>query len=242
MILEDQELDNTYQKILQNIKEKKYLKIHEILHVFMIQVKMAQVKLISKTPDDIVKDAKKYMDIIGNDLEWDDIQGDINFRLESSGGYGYHAEDTKEFKEITDYLDKKIKEKCKINRAKKYRQFIDAITEDEKSYLKIIDEDYLRADIFADNDPQILWDKVINLKPKAFRDICYSITETVASRSLHPFRKETMSTQFWLEIIELSKKFLDENLSKKTNRVKCVYLREQFIPALTKMVNKNDQQ
>jgi len=233
--LDDRDIEKAYQDILQEISEQKHRNPFVILHIFMILVTMSKKGFINTPTSEIVSDAKKYLDSIGSDLSWNDVSADINFHWESYGGYSYHDEGSDEFNEITEYIETKLQEKCKLNIAAQYQNFINDITNENRAYIKICSPEYQRADIFSDSDPGILWNKLINLNPKAFREITHYLIRDVVSHHLS-YKRYTKQIGFWKKIIFLGKKFLDEH--PNDNKAKCLHLREDFLPELCKMVDQ----
>ena len=200
---------------------------------------MAKSNFISEDPATIVQIAKKYMDDIGNELQWNDTDANINFLWESKGGYGYHDENSNEFKEITDYLRGKMFEKSKINRVELFEKFVETMTNEPRGYLKLSESRYFTADIFSDGNPQILWDKLTSLTPSAFNEITHHLTQEIISHHLRN-KKSQKQFDFWKNIIDLGEKFLEDH--QNDNKAKCFQLRENFLPQLREMVSQYEQQ
>ncbi len=231
--MDDSDIDTVNNAVMKEISEQKYQNPFEILHIFMILVNMSKKGFTDTPISEIVSDAKRYLDSLGNDLSWNDVSADINFHWESYGGYGFHDEGSAEFKEITEYLETKLQKKCKLNRATKYQDFINDITDGERAYVKICSPEYQRADIFSDSNPQKLWDKLVKLKTKAFNEITHYLVRDVVSHHLS-YKKYTQQIGFWKQIISFGEKFLEEH--PNDNKAKCLHLKEDFLPELRKMV------
>lgn len=238
-MMNDEDITQAYNGVLQDICEQKYLKIYEIIHAFMIQVDMANCGFISDDKAKIVLSAKEYMDAIVDKLAWNKVDTKVDFRWSDSGGYGYHAQNSSEFDEITEYLEKKMLEKCKANRMARYQDLVNDITNEERAYIKICSQEYLQADIFSDSDPQILWDKLINLNPAAFNEITHYLTKEVITHHL-VYNKHTEQLDFWKQIITCGEKFLEEH--PNCEKAKCLQLREEFLPQLREMVAHCEKQ
>ncbi|MBE6363665.1 MAG: hypothetical protein E7054_08440 [Lentisphaerae bacterium] len=236
--MNDEDIEITHEAVKKEISEQKHKNPFVILHIFMTLVDMSKKGFINTPTSEIVSDAKKYLDSIGSDLSWNDVSADINFYWESYDGYGYHATHSDEFKETTAYLAMKMREKCKENIDECYKKFINDITEDDRAYAKICSPEYQRADIFSDSDPDVLWNKLINLNPKAFREITHYLVRDVVSHHLS-YKRYTKQIGFWKKIISLGEKFLDEH--PNDNKSKCLQLREDFLPQLRKMVSQYEQ-
>ena len=200
---------------------------------------MSKNSFINASTEDIVLDAKKYLDSIGNNLSWNNVSVDINFYLESYGGYGFQANNSDEFKDITAHLEIKMREKCKENIDECYKKFINDITDENRAYAKICSPDYQRADIFTDSNPQILWNKLISLKAKAFREITHYMLEDIIRHHLCN-KKSKKLFDFWKQIIAYGEKFLEEH--PDSEKAKCLQLREHFLPELREMVKHYEQQ
>ena len=237
--MEDQDIEKVYLAVLEEIAEQKHQNPFVILHVFMIFVNMAQKGFIDAATSSIVQDARNYLDLLGCKLSWDDVSADINFHQKGYAGYGYHADDSDEFKDIKAYLEIKMREKCKENIDKRYQNFINDITNEKRAYAKLSLPDYQRADIFTNSNPQILWDKLISLTPKAFREITHYMNDEVVRHHLCN-KKSQKQFYFWKKIISLGENFLNEH--PHDNKAKCFHLREDFLPELRKMVSEYEQQ
>ena len=237
--LDDRDIEKAYRDILQEISGQKYRNPFVILHIFMILVNMSKKGIIKTEASNVVDKLKQYMDSLGTNLSWDNTTADINFHWKSYGGYGYHDEGSDEFNEITEYIENKLQEKCKLNIAAKYQDFINDITNKNRAYTKICSPEYQRADIFSDSDPDVLWNKLMNLNPKAFREITHYLVRDVVSHHLS-YKRYTKQIGFWKKIIFLGEKFLDEH--PNDNKAKCLHLREDFLPELCKMVDQYEQQ
>lgn len=236
--MNDEDIEITHEAVKKEISEQKHKNPFVILHIFMTLVNMSKEGFINTPTSEIVSDAKKYLDSIGSDLSWNDVSADINFYWKSYDGYGYHASHSDEFKETTAYLAMKMREKCKENIDECYKKFINDITEDDRAYAKICSPEYQRADIFSDSDPDVLWNKLINLNPKAFREITHYLVRDVVSHHLS-YKRYTKQIGFWKKIISLGEKFLDEH--PNDSKSKCLQLREDFLPQLRKMVSQYEQ-
>ena len=231
--MDDEDIKTVYNAVLKEISEQKHQNPFVILHIFMILVNMSKKGFIDSTTTDIVSKAKEYLDSIGNKLSWNDISADINFHLESFGGYGFQGNNSDEFEDITAYLAIKMRERCKENIDKCYQKFINDITDGERAYVKICSPEYQRADIFSDSNPQTLWDKLVKLKTKAFSEITHYLVRDVVSHHLS-YKKYTQQIGFWKKIISFGEKFLEEH--PNDNKAKCSHLKEDFLPELRKMV------
>lgn len=237
--MDDEDIEIAYKAVKEEILEQKHKNPFVILHIFMTLVNMSKKGFINTPTSEIVSDAKKYLDSIGNNLAWDDVSADINFHRKSYSGYGYHASDSDEFKEITSYLELKIRKKCKKNIDACYKNFINDITNEERAYVKICSPDYQRADIFTDSNPLTLWEKLISLTPKAFREITLYMNDEVIRHHLCN-KRSPKQFDFWKKIISLGENFLNEH--PHDNKAKCLHLREDFLPELRKMVSEYEQQ
>jgi len=237
--MDDKDIETTHKAVLKEISEQEHRNPFVILHIFMTLVAMSQKGFINTQTSEIVSEAKKYLDSIGNNLSWNDVSADINFYWEGYDGYGYHALHSNEFKEISAYLEMKMREKCKENIDKCYQNFITDITNEERAYVKICSPDYQRADIFTDSNPLTLWDKLISLTPKAFREITHYMNDEVIRHHLCN-KRSPKQFDFWKKIISLGENFLNEH--PHDNKAKCLHLREDFLPELRKMVSEYEQQ
>ena len=238
-VMEDQDIEIVRHAVLEEIEKQEHQNPFVILHIFMIFITMSKKGFINAKTSDVVCDAKKYLDLLEDNLSWNDISADINFHRNSYCGYGYHADDSDEFKEITAYLELKIRKKCKHNIDACYKDFINNITDDERAYAKLGSSEYLRADIFTDSDPLTLWNKLISLTPKAFREITHYMNDEVIRHHLCN-KKSQKQFDFWKKIISLGENFLNEHLHD--NKAKCLHLREDFLPKLREMVREYEQQ
>jgi len=237
--MDDGDIDIAYKAVTKEISEQKHQNPFVILHIFMTLVDMSKKNFIKTLSSDIVLEAKGYLDSIGNKLSWDDVSTDIYFYWESYGGYGYHAKESEEFKEIKEYLKIKMEEKCKLNRLVKYHDFIKDITNEQRAYVKICSPEYQQADIFSDSDPQRLWNKLTDLTPRAFREIMHCMTNEIAGHHLRN-KKSQKQFNFWKQIIAYGEKFLEEH--PDSEKAKCLYLRDNFLPKLREMVKHYEQQ
>ena len=236
--MDDKDIETTHKAVLKEISEQEHRNPFVILHIFMTLVAMSQKGFINTQTSEIVSEAKKYLDSIGNNLSWNDVSADINFYWEGYGGYGYHATHSNEFRDITAYLKIKMHEKCKENIDECYQKFINDITDEDRAYAKICSPDYQRADIFTNSEPQILWDKLTGLKPKAFREITHYMCEGIIRHHLCN-KKSEKQFDFWRHIIAFGEKFLNEH--SDCEKSKCLQLREDFLPQLRKMVSQYEQ-
>ena len=236
--LEDDEIAQAYDGVLQDLEDKKYLHIHEILHSFMTMVILVKKGFIDSHIEKVISDAKKYMDSIEDDLQWNDVKGDIDFLWDGSGGYCYYEEKSKEFQEISQYLREKIKKRCKHNQQKVFADLLELIQQDEDAHFKISAEKYMSSDIFSANEPQLLWDTLINLPARRFGRTCYYFLEIIVSH--HLLHHDEKRVLFWSKMLELANNFLREHEALKDNKAKCDYLKNEFVPQLQKMVNRDE--
>lgn len=236
--MDDKDIETTHKAVLKEISEQEHRNPFVILHIFMTLVAMSQKGFINTQTSEIVSEAKKYLDSIGNNLSWNDVSADINFYWEGYGGYGYHATHSNEFRDITAYLKIKMHEKCKENIDECYKKFINDITDEDRAYVKICSPYYQRADIFTNSDPKMLWDKLTGLKPKAFREITHYMCEDIIRHHLCN-KKSEKQFNFWRHIIAFGEKFLNEHSG--CEKSKCLQLREDFLPQLRKMVSQYEQ-
>ena len=226
----DQEIKKCLKNSLSDIDNNKYRDITSILHTFSTLLSMSIEEVIEQTPQEIVVKAKKYIESLGNDLEFDEVAFTINDISDYTAGYGYQAQETEEFKQIRDCLIEQINQKCQQNRKNRYFEFLAEIKNEGEAWRNLYSDRFNAIDIFSNNDPNLLWDKLLKLKPEYFNQISKTLWHTIIPGQLGLYRDS--QDAFWKKILEYAEDFLSKNSSCKKEIAKCIQLRKYFIPGL----------
>lgn len=234
--MNDKDIERIYNLTMTDISEMKMKTVTSILHVFSSLMGMADNKFIDKTPDDILTISKDYFEKLGTNLLWNDSDSHFDAFWDSCSGYGYHARELPQFRDLMNLMEEKLSQKAQINRHALYLEFVNLIGEDEDCDQKIIDPKYRYKDIFSENDPKMLWSKIESLSPRAFREICHAFDgEIVEDQLMNHFCKQQ---EYWTRILEFAETFLHSHTVSNTEKSKCQYLRKYFIPKLKEELNK----
>ena len=226
----DQEIKERLQDSLNDISNKKYRDITSILHTFSTLLSMSIEEVIEQTPQEIVIKAKNYIESLGNDLEFEEVAFTINDINDYTAGYSYQAQETEEFNQIRDCLIEKINQKCQQNRQNRYFEFLAKIKNEEGAGRNLYSDRFNPIDIFSNNDPHLLWKKLLELKPKYFNQISKTLWHIIIPDQLGLYRDS--QDAFWKKILEYAEDFLSQNSSGKKEIAKCIQLRKYFIPSL----------
>lgn len=232
---DDSELSLLFEEVDHALKNKEYRDVVSILHIFSTLLELAASNFIDKTCEDVSLRAQKYLDELGNDIEWNASKGHINFIFDHPAGHGLREKELPQFEVIANCLRDRLQTKVRLNIKQRYEEFVMLVGSGKFTSQDLMDEKYLNEDIFSGSDPNLLWDKVKNLHPKKFGEFCRVCTQALILRHLDRVEISQEFKDFWMKILTLSQGFLDEHKKSKTEKSKCYYIEKGFIPELEKL-------
>jgi hypothetical protein len=104
--LQDDEFSRLLEEMSKELENKSIRLPQEILHVGGLLLTFAELGLIRKNPEQVLQEAKSYIDQVASIDVWTDKQLARTPLLES--GFGYHSSDRPEFKELYEYLKRTL--------------------------------------------------------------------------------------------------------------------------------------
>ena len=144
-----------------------------------------------------------------------------------------------QFEVIANCLRGQLQTKVRLNLKQRYEEFVMLVGSGKFTSQDLMDEKYLNEDIFSGSDPNLLWDKVKNLHPKKFGEFCRVCTQALIPRHLDRVEISQEFKNFWMEILTLSHDFLGKHKKSKTEKSKCYYVENGFVPELEKLQRRS---
>lgn len=227
---EDDEIDKTYKNVLSDLEEMKYKTVPSIIHSFSIMMGLAKEKFIDKEVDDILKKAEIYLEKLGDDFIWDDVNDASDLLSDACGNYGYHAQELPEFNDLLNLVRTKISNKAKLNRNKIYYEFVYGLEEKIKFRQNILADEYRCVDIFSGNDPKDLFKKIESLSVHDFRRFCFYLKDKIIVEQL--LNHYEIQKDFWSRLLNLANDFIRMHEQSNTEKSKRRCIELTLIPSI----------
>lgn len=179
----------------------------EILHVFGLRLWLSDAKIIEKTPAELVKEGKKYIDDLYSLGRLEPLGNNEigELRFQGFGGLGINHHETDEYKELFLYLDGRRKDVEQDAMPQKAAGLLKEMEEDQALFLRRLnytggeDSFYVRVPVLASMSPTAFIEAFFRLKPVQQRVVLSALKARYESSA--PFH-ELSSEIPWLEEVE----------------------------------------
>lgn len=224
----DEELEKLVNEVRYDLEQQRYLSPIAILHTFATLQEMSRDKFIDQTLDEIKLTAQKYIENIGDKIEYID-PGDNGRNLLRFNGSGLrvYSEGSNETKELVQLLIAALDRKKKMIVQKKYTHLIENLFNNMNDFKSWAYSGEHYEDIFSNQDPSLFWNAWIKLPTEKFIEIGHCFDHTIINDQLLNHRAS--QNEFWQYLLEQAKQFIGENQPHKKEKSKCLYLEKFFI-------------
>jgi len=231
---EDDKIETIFASVEEDLKNFKYRTIPEIFHTFTTMLEMSKLHAIQHyTPQAVIEKAKKYLNELGERLEWDTVHPYLTNINDFSSGYCFHAEEYKEYNQLLDLLKDAVKSKTQKNIDEQYQNLLNDI----RNRSLTVNATYQFADIYSNQSPNLLWEVLVNLDPKYFNRYCNLMVDHIVPNQLRNYR--CTQQDFWQTILDKAKEYLAGNKKQCKNVAKCIYIEKYFINDMESLCNAN---
>lgn len=185
--LDDEEFAGLYAEVSNQWTKKEIIKPGEIMHVCGLFLHLFDIGLINRRKEDIVTDAKAYIDSLKREGELKRDSGDgFDKRYlmdEGSGGLGYYSNETDEFKQILDYLVETIEETRIDHLPEVGKKLLGILANDTDKFCRMIflsnsgDNDYYKTPVFQYIDSNEFMQVFLNISSQDKRRVVVAMKE-----------------------------------------------------------------
>ena len=187
--LEDNEFSELYKMVSQEIEDKEHKEIEVIKHITGLFLFLSDLELINETKRDIIENAKRYIDYLksNNLLSQSNANAFGAFDDDSWGGLGFAGNKFSEFKELKEYIAKKIEESKIESMPEAGKSLLKTMVSDtSKFYIQLVNPDsndnlYYETPILNHIDPKSFVTEFEKLSGENKRKVGYALTERYKS-------------------------------------------------------------
>jgi hypothetical protein len=245
--LSDQDFSCVFHAVEKEWQSHYYTKLEIVLHVFGLLLKFSEFKIYKKSNEEIVCEAKKYIDWL---LEQKILSPATIREVERNrydhedngyGGLGYSCASNQYFKEILEYI--KVQRSIALNKSypEKASKLLILMKDDPHLFLQQLihnnhkNNEYYQVPILQFIDPHSFVDKLISLD---HRDRCTVAYAFEGRYTFSTFNTKLVPELSWLkEVVEL----LQLEISSRTGKISWISLNEVIMPYFKDAIKKLDE-
>jgi len=250
--LSDEQFEDLLQKVEKQYYNNEFNDIGIIKHIFGLFLKFSDVAIYSKSKEEILKDAKNYIDYLKehNKLELPPHYVSLSAVIENSFhsylNLGFQGEEFNEFNEFCNYIEK-VQEDYRIETLPEVAQrLLGTMENDVWKFHRIIcldsstSEDtfeprYYDVPILNYIDPNIFFDNFLSMDHEKKLQILWSITDRYKYENIN---KQLLPELDWLKSIQ--KLFIEESRRKKgkISQLKLDQLNSHYLQTIIEKLEK----
>jgi hypothetical protein len=170
----DERYERAAEMVEEQFRRREFSIVGELLQVFGLRLIFSDVGVVQRARNEIVAECKAYIDDLRNAgrLSDDDVDrfGD---RMQSWEGLGFFESESREFKEIRDYLYSSIAEAFKRSLPVRGLQLLELMKKDAQAFFRelclnnVTASPFFDAPILASIEPDVFVREVLTLHPAA---------------------------------------------------------------------------
>jgi hypothetical protein len=201
----DDEFNAAFEKMTNQFAERQITVHGELLHVLGLLLFLARVGLLEPTTqDDVVAAGKEYIDDLYNQKRLEPLTEPSDVRFGGWGGLGICEQDTAEYRELLEYLGKKLQQVVEDSYPAKGSTLLEEMETDADLYLRRLcftqsdDNLYPRIPILSFTDPDVFVTSFLAQPPAHQRTIMRAFKTRYEGGSLD---RELAPERAWLTTV-----------------------------------------